>query len=492
MKKVIFKTIFYSSCILLFFVAGCDDFLETAPSDKIYHDNVFRTTELAQTVLDGTYRLMREEKRNDLKTFDLRLDVVDGRDVMMNKSGFFSGDYELGIDKTTQDLGEVSNLWNLYYRLINQSNNIVAYIDDAEGAQAERDRIKGEALAIRAYSYFYLINHFQHAWIQGKEKPGVPIYTAPSSSETVGNPRGTVEDVYIQIIADLQDALNLLPAGGERLNKGYINQNVVKGLLARTYLFKQDFVNAAKYSKEARVGFPLMNQAQFVAGFNDYSNPEWLWGLPFNSKEILVAVSFFSDYDLQRAGSSWSIRINNKFYNYFTETDCRAKLAVNGGNPLVIYKNQSPVSLPVSDTDIMDSLITRKFRDKADLAGHYVMMRSAEMILIEAEAEAEMSNFSKSQDLLFEVQKRADSLAIKSNATGQALINEILLERRKELYGEGLASVFDLKRKNLPLLREGNQVNGGFEAGTNRLVWQIPMKEIDANQNISESEQNPL
>lgn len=487
-----FKTIIFTAFISIFLVYGCNEFLDTTPTDKVFHENLFKTTGLAQTVLDGTYRLMREESRNDLKTFDLRLDVVDGRDIMMNKSGFFSGDYDLGIDKTTQDLGEVSNMWNLYYRLINQSNNIIASIDNAEGQQTERDRIKGEALAIRAFSYFYLVNHFQHAWIKGKNLPGVPVYTTPASNETVGNPRGTVEEVYNQIIADLLEAVNLLPAGEARLNKGYINKNVALGLLARTYLFQENYSEAAKFAKDARAGYPLMTQAQYVAGFNDYTNPEWMWGFPFNTKEILVSTSFFSDYDLQRPNSSWSIRVNNRFFSYFSETDCRAKLSVNGEAPLIMYKNESPIGISINGSDIMDSLITRKFRDKKDLTGNYVMMRAAEMVLIEAEAEAELGNNVKAQNLLFEIQQRADQMAVKSVATGDALVHEILLERRKELYGEGLASVLDLKRKNLPLLREGNQVHGGFESGSNRLVWQIPLKEIDANDNISESDQNPL
>lgn len=483
------KIAFLITLTVLF--AACDDFLETAPSDKIHHDNLFKTTTLAQTVLDGTYRLLREESRNDQKSVDLRLDVVDGRDVMMNKSGFFNGDYDLGIDKTTQELGEVANMWNLYYRLINLSNNIIFSIESAEGSQAEKDRIKGEALAIRAFAYFHLVNHFQHAWVKGKDLPGVPIYTEPSGKETLGNPRGKVEDVYKRIIEDLENAIALLPANEVRKNKGYISKNVAKGLLARTCLFQGNWEKAAKMAGEAKTGYPLMTQEQYVAGFNNYSNPEWMWGLPFNTEQIFTTTSFFSDYDLERPKSTWSIRINNKFYSYFSKTDCRAKLSVNGARPLIIYKNEAPLFQPISTSDSMDSLVTRKFRDVADLTGHYVMMRSAEMILIEAEAEAELGNSAKAQELLYEIQQRADKLAVKSASAGKKLVDEILLERRKELYGEGLASVYDLKRRNLPLVRVGNQLAGGFEAGSNRLVWKIPQKEIDANINISEADQNP-
>ena len=478
--------------VWLIITAGCGDFLETNPSNEVSHDVVFQTTDLAQTLLDGTYRFLRKQDYINQKSFDTRLDVIDGRDVMMNQSGFYNGDYDLSIDKTTQELGEVANLWNFYYQIINHANNLVAYIDDAKGSDDEKHRIKGEALALRAYAYFNLINYFQHAWIKGSDLPGVPVYTQPANDNTVGNPRGTVADVYDRIITDLNDALNLLPADGARQDKGYINKNVAHGFLARAYLFKGEFDKAAQHAKEARTGYPLMTQEEYVGGFNDYSNREWIWGLPFGSNEVLVNSSFFSDYDLERPNSNWSIRINNKFYALFSETDCRAKLQVGGNAPLIIYKNQAPINQPIAGTDVKDSLVTRKFRDKGDLTGNYVMMRSAEMILIEAEAEAEQSHYETARDLLFQIQSRADEQALKTTATGQQLIDEILIERRKELYGEGLASVFDLKRRNLPLIRTGNQIHGGFEAGSNRLVWQIPTQEIDANQNISESEQNPL
>lgn len=492
MEKILFKITYITSLALLCLSTSCDDFLDTEPSNEVAHETIFETTDRAQTVLDGMYRYLREYNNLNQKSFDLRLDVVDGRDIMMNKSGFFNGDYDLGLDKTSQVIGEVADLWNYYYNLINHSNNLLAYVDMAEGSDSEKNRIKGEAFAFRAFAYYNLINHFQHAWIKGKDLPGVPIYLEPTNNETLGNPRGTVDNVYVQIVSDLEEAIKLLPEGELRLNKGYLNKNVANGILARTYLFQGEYENAAKCAREARLGYPLMTQDQYVSGFNDYSNPEWIWGLPFGEDESLLTSSLFSDYDLERPNGNWSIRINNQFFKLFSDTDCRAKLSVNGNAPLIIYKDQEPVNMPIDGADIKDSLVTRKFRDNTSFTGHYLMMRSSEMILIEAEAEAELNNVDIAQNLLFEIQKRADELAVKTTLAGQPLIDEILLERRKELYGEGLASVFDLKRRNLPLEREGNQIHGGFEAGSNRLVWQIPVKEIDVNVNITQSEQNPI
>lgn len=491
MKKYISKIKIISALFIILLLASCEKFLDVAPTDQVYHENLFSTTDLTQTVLDGSYRMLREQANNDQKSIDFRFDIIVGMDIMANQSSNFFGDYDLGVDKTTEDLGEVAALWSLYYKLINQTNLIITNIDNAEGTESDIAKIKGEAYGLRAYAYFYLVNIFQHAYIRGEDQAGVPIYTEPTTGETVGSARGTVKNVYDQIISDLLAAKENLENSSTRINKGYIDINVVKGLLSRTYLVMGKWQEAAQYAIDARTGYPLMTQTEYVGGFNDYTNQEWIWGLPFNSEEILGFDSFFSDYDLERSNSKWSVRINNKFVSYFSETDCRATYSVDGMYPLIVYKDQPPINMPIT-ADVMDSLVTRKFRDVSSLTGNYVMMRSAEMYLIEAEAEAELGNYTKAQDALFEIQHRADTEATKSTATGQELIDEILLERRKELYGEGIVTLLDIKRRNLPVVREGNQMQGGYEAGSNRLVWQIPLHEIETNINISESDQNPL
>lgn len=492
MKKTSFSNRFIISLACIFLLVSCDNFLDTEPTDKIHHEYLFSRTDLIQTVLDGTYRLMRERPLVNQKSYDLRLDILDGRDIMMTPSGFYAGDYSLNFDKTTENIGEVRQTWEYYYNIINHVNNILFYVNDAAGAQSEKDRISAEALTLRAFSYFYLINHFQHAWIKGENQPGVPIYLTPATSETRGNPRGTVKNVYDQIISDLLAAIPILKAGEQgRTNKGYVNQNTAKGLLARAYLFQADWENAAKYAREARAGYPLMSQKEYVSGFNDLSNPEWIWGMPFNIEEIHGDDSFFSDYDLERSTGIWSIRINGDFYRLFSPTDCRANLSVNGEYPLIVLKDQPPVNSAINPASPMDSLVTRKFRDKADYTGNYLLMRSSEMYLIEAEAEAELENYETAQNLLYEIQHRADLSAVKTSSTGNELINEILIERRKELYGEGLASTLDIKRRSLNHNRTGNQVNGGFGVDSHRFVWQLPVSEIDANENITANDQNP-
>jgi hypothetical protein len=121
-------------------------------------------------------------------------------------------------------------------------------------------------------------------------------------------------------------------------------------------------------------------------------------------------------------------------------------------------------------------------------------MRAAEMYLIEAEALARDGQVGAAQDVLFECASARDSQYTKSTNIGQALIDEIMIQRRVELWGEGFR-FYDLKRLNLALNRTGANhvstvINGKFEepAGTNNWQFKIPISELNANENMV---QNP-
>ncbi len=485
--------------LIIWGMSACSkDFLETTPTTDISDQDVFKTTSGTQTVLNGLYRWLREynsggtSRHEDMgqKSVDITLDVLDGRDVVIPYPAWYYFDHDMGFDYTKGTYSKPRGIWNFYYKIINNANSIIVNIANAEGSDSEKNRIKGEALALRAYAYFYLINIFQHAYIEGADKPGVPIYTEPATAESEGNPRGTVQDVYDQIISDLTEAKSLLPASGARGNKSHVNVNVVDGIFARVHLFMGSWSAAATSAAAARTGYPLGSQADFVAGFNDYGSGEWIWGLPFQQDQQHYYYSFFSMYDMERAAGYFNMRMNDDMYDSYSDEDIRAKKAI-GEYPLVVMKNAPPINSTIYT--VSDKYVIRKFRDTPEQTGHYILMRSAEMILIEAEAKAEQGMDTEAQDLLFLIQSRADATAVKSTNTGQDLIDEILYERRKELLGEGLASTLDIKRRSLPLVRTGSHYfPGSLPAGSNRLVWQIPQAEIDANKNISESDQNPL
>ena len=117
-------------------------------------------------------------------------------------------------------------------------------------------------------------------------------------------------------------------------------------------------------------------------------------------------------------------------------------------------------------------------------------MRSPEMMLIEAESLARTGQETAAATLLFELQSNRDASATASGNTGQALIDEILLERRKELYCEIGVEWFDAKRLGKGITRTGNhRVKGNASLAPNdkRFFLKVPQREIDANDNITDA-----
>ncbi len=110
------------------------------------------------------------------------------------------------------------------------------------------------------------------------------------------------------------------------------------------------------------------------------------------------------------------------------------------------------------------------------------------MLLVEAEALARQSKFTQALDLLFVLQSARNPAAVKSGNTGQALIDEILLERRKELYGEIGVEWFDAKRTQTGISRDINhRVVVNLTANDKRFYFHIPEVEINANPFIDAS-----
>lgn len=118
------------------------------------------------------------------------------------------------------------------------------------------------------------------------------------------------------------------------------------------------------------------------------------------------------------------------------------------------------------------------------------IIRTSEMILIEAEALQRQTKFVEAHNLLYTLQKNRDANAVKSTNTGAALLEEILVERREELYAEIGVEWFDAKRLRRGITRTGNHrisAPASLTADDKKFFLKIPQSEIDANDLIEES-----
>jgi hypothetical protein len=415
-------------------------------------------------------------------------------DMLMNTSnyGWFYNSYDLS-QRPNYANTDVFMSWNYYYKLIKSANDVIVLF----GEDVTNDDLlvfKGQALAMRAFAYYYLVQLYQHTYLGHEEDPAIPIVTeVTTATEIANNPRAKVRDVYDLILSDLTTAYDLLE-GYKRASKVEVDQQVVAGFLARTYLNMEDGENAAKYANIARQGYTL-SIAEWDCvngtGFVDISEPDWMWGADVNSQTriatsgIVNPTSHLSSvsYGYTTAGNMQKM-IDAKLYDQISSTDIRKKAFADSDMEVWGYKVPKYANLKFGT-----------YNGTNDNFGDCVFMRAAEMYLIEAEGLCLSGNNSKAQDVLFEFVSTRNSAAVKSTATGNALRNEIYLQRRIELWGEGF-SYFDHKRLKLGFTRNypgtNHRQDAMFDKGPEDDVFRfrIPRQEIINNNGIAETDNN--
>ena len=497
------KVIITLTGILFFSFASCKkDYLETAPTDKVESLAVFTTTNNANTALNGIYRYMFQRYGNQnqpgvggiLLNFEFM-----GDDISQATSAWYSNEAGSWNSHRADNAAMTSYSYRLYYRIIGNANFIIDNIDATTGSDDEKKKIKAECLTLRAYSYYYLVQMFGKRY-DATTKPntqlGVPLLI---SAKDTNKPRSTVEEVYTQINKDLDDAIALNFA--TRINKSHINTSVIKGLKARVALTMQDYPNAIKFAKEVIDSglFPLMTVAAYQTGFNDATTlSEFMWASIPAADQADTFGSFYSQI-AYNANTTYMRgnpkRINSVTYGKISSTDVRKKMW---------EPTPTTINFPLPLTSFQRvAFMSRKFSVKVvgqPTLGDVPLMRSAEMFLILAEAYAK----TPGQDLnarttLFNLVSRRDPNAVLSTNTGQALVDEILLNRRVELWGEGFRWL-DLKRLNLPLDRTAAAFPNFVpltSAGTvsipaGDVKWQFlfPREEMEANLSLT-GQQNP-
>lgn len=501
------KIIIFSGLVGLLAISSCKkEYLDTVATDKVEANLVFTTVENADAALNGIYRYM----------FETTTTTTSNSQGKPGVAGIL-----LGIDFMGEDLGQASATWftstgegnyvaprtdthpsNLYYfrtffRMIGNANYILDKIDGVIGSDADKARIKAEALTLRAYAYSYLVQFYgkrYDATAKPNSQLGVSLLLSSTDSQ---KPRVSVEEVYASIIKDLDAAIAINSTS--KPNKSHADVWAAKGLRARVALTMQDYPNAIKFAKEVTDSkkYPLMDTTAYQSGFNDATiMPEVMWAMMPTLEQGSAFGSYFAQI-AYNANTSYMRgtpkRINSALYGWISATDVRKKMWEP--NPTVGNFPFPPIA-----NWVRQPYMSRKFAVKVvggPSLGDVTVMRSTEMYLIMAEAYAKSSQDGLAQDALYELVKARDPIsAAKSTKTGTALVDEILLNRRVDLWGEGYRYL-DLKRLNLPLNRTvvpnyvATSVANVMSIPAGDVKWQffIPIAEREANPNSGP--QNP-
>ena len=308
MKKIL---VLSSLMGLLLTTTACrEEFLQSEPTETLANPP-------AQAKLNGLYLMMVNTGTGGTtghddygqKGYDLVSDMLSADMVL---SGVTYGWYRNIANLTaTTDFTNNANYqpWRYYYRIAYAANDVIAGLggNDSVPASAADKSAMGQAKAMRAYAYFYLTQYFTTKY--DPAAPAIPLYL---DAGVQAQPKAKQSEIYAQIVKDLTEAVTLLNGFG-RANKGVINQDVAKGLLAYTYAAMGENAKAATLSQELITKFPMTTKEGTVynevtasgGGFNDLRTSSWMWGFDLTEANDLDLISWWGQQDVFSYSYSW-------------------------------------------------------------------------------------------------------------------------------------------------------------------------------------------
>jgi hypothetical protein len=431
-------------------VVGCD-VLDQAPQQSVDANTAFENQNGAFAVLQGAYSAMQ-----GLGATPSLVYVELAGDYAAHSGSFPSW---AAVDRHTliQDNAEVATTWNTAYSTINVANNVIVnvpLVNDAGFTATARASYVAQAKVIRASAYLLLVRYFGR----------VPLVLTPTvqidASTNVS--RATTEaEVYTQIIADLTDAYTALGDAGSTASPT-VTGWTARALRARANLAAGNYAAAEADAKYVIDNGPFTMASTYAAIFEGaQASSESIWELQFNTEDT-NPMSFWALPN--GAGGRREYAPTQAFIDAHALTDTR---------------------FDVNIKSVAGQAVLGKYF-RVDDSDKIVVTRLAEMYLIHAEAIARQTpNAARIQEGLNSlnvVRARAgvpDRL-IAEAPTGAALADLVIFERGLELALEG-HRWFDLKRNGdaLAIIPSGEAF---------RLLWPIPQRELQANPNIADDQ----
>jgi hypothetical protein len=494
--------------ILTFAIAGSvmvtsckKDFLETKPTQFTTPEQLGEAAKQDPTLLDGSiaglYTTMftvgtgGTTRHDDFgqKGVDIYSDMLVS-DMVLGALNY--GWYEpVARYQATVDFTRNEDYipWRYYYRQIFGANSIIDILGGTD-AVPETDALKatmGQAKAMRAYGYFYLSQLYASGYGDGSAKI-LPIYTTTDVAKA-NQPKSTAKDVWDLMVADLTDAITYLD-GFSRSSKNQVDQNVAKGLLAYVLAARgttEDWTQVATLTKEIMNAYPKTTASEVVyngsnvgvAGFNNVATPSWMWGVDITLAQYLDLISWWGQVDIFTYSYAWAgdpKTIDLGLYNSIRSDDIRKDQFADfygDGNLEPVNKFFDP---------------GREEGGQRQITTDLIYMRSDEFYLLNAEAEAHLGHDATAKTALSSyLADRITDVSYIDALSGQALLNEIYLQTRIELWGEG-KSYLAMKRNKATVTRGENHLffaGESFPYNDPKLTYVIPQAEVLNNPNLN-------
>jgi hypothetical protein len=445
--------------LLLALVAGCDDTLTVEPVNDTPSEEAIVNAASARAAVLGAYDALQEDEYygGDFFFFsDLPADNV-------SHTGTFDTYLEVDRHQTTADNGSVESAWEGVYTAVHRTNVIIARVpevDDPELSDEERDQLLGEAYFLRALNYHNLVK----LW------GGVPLRLEPAANigEVSSIPRSSVDEVYAQILSDLDQAIALMT---DEESTRRASRGAAWALRSRVLLYRQDWAGTEAAADSAETyGYELAPAFADLFTPEGSDTPEDVFRVSFTATEFTNAGYYYSiDGRLEVAPSCDLIQA------YDPTFECGGAAADETYNPT---DDRGVWSIGVSGPDTWGA----KYPTTTGAEDVHAI-RFAEVLLNRAEARAHLGDL---QGALDDVNQLRDRAAAEAYTLGdfsdlQAALDLIWNERLLELSMEG--------DRWPDLVRTGRAVEVlGLNAEQERtLLFPIPQNEVD----ISGVQQNP-
>ena len=533
-------------------ITSCEEeFLDRTPTDAISASDALASQENMQLVLNGVHRGLYSQSQtvfpggnsaraNNHYWVPLGDNLTGGLIHSANANNL-SWRSALQWNEHTQPTSlTVELLWYHRYNIILHANLLINGITNGELTETpELNSILGQAYTYRAYAYLSLVQHFGKGYLIGDPAtdPGVPLLFS-SESPFTSEPRSTVEEIYTQIGLDLNDAITAFENGSSRPSggaeaKSQLNINVAYGLKARWALSKGDWQTAADAAVKAREGYPLLNEGDWKSGFYTNDLSEVIWG----SHVIQAETTFFRSYFYLASNTfNGSQNRNNpkiadrRLIDAIPETDYRGDVFLpdapnsntsasngNGGwanniNPL--YTTEEEFDAAIAEIKSTYGLSSghnthpymhfklRQANPGTTDPDDIIYMRASEMYLIEAEARLMMDDLNGAKEALRPLAEARDSAWNADDFTTEDNFFEHLkFQWRLEMWGEGFGYTNHIRwDEGIDHAADGGSgasevlYQNAYQVEKPSLnddwIFKIPLAEINANPNLTTSDQN--
>lgn len=234
-------------------VSSCNKMLDIDPAKfLVQSENLYTTENGVDKALSGVYAIMAENQ-----LYGSYLQGLMGLEADEGYCRYDPYNTTVALYNASSSDYLIYDYWRVLYNGINRANEVLFYIDKADLNESKRDNIRGQALFLRAYYYFMLVNKFG----------GVPLLLEPTRSgraDAVQVARSSTKEVYEKVYNDMAEAAELVSDITDVESAGRISKSAVWGILARVclYMAGEPLNDINKYAKAADWASKVINSGE--------------------------------------------------------------------------------------------------------------------------------------------------------------------------------------------------------------------------------------